>query len=92
MKCDQVTHDEVFENYLTDHLSSAERDAFEAHYFNCNDCFSRLQSYQALQAELEQTTSESLPVTGRTHAFGRWTWAAGAAAAVRTWIRESRRG
>ena len=82
MTCDQVTRDEVFEKYLTGDLSSAARDAFEAHYFDCPDCFSRLQSFEALQAGLEQTGSESLPVAARTHAPRRWAWAAGVAVAA----------
>ncbi len=82
MECDQVERDEVIEKYLTGRLSSATRDAFEAHYFSCADCFSRLQSYQALQAELGQTDPESSPVANRRHAFRRWAWAASAAAAA----------
>ena len=35
MNCGRVTREEIIESYLVGRLSDEDRDAFEAHYFEC---------------------------------------------------------
>jgi TolA-binding protein len=50
--CAWIERDEVFEGYMRDALGPEDRDAFEAHYFECAACFDKVQLYESLQAEL----------------------------------------
>ena len=56
--CDWIERDEVFEGYVRDALRPEDRDAFEAHYFECAACFDKIQLYEALQAELAAPPAE----------------------------------
>ena len=80
MDCGRVAREEILESYLVGRLSDEDRDAFEAHYFECARCFDELQTLQAIQAELRQAAAEF----GRnpTRPLLRWARAAGLAAAV----------
>ena len=80
MDCGRVTREEIIESYLVGRLSDDEREAFEAHYFECARCFGELQALQAIQRELSQAgarfgRSSTRPVV-------RWARAAALAAAV----------
>lgn len=56
--CAWTGRDEVFENYVCDALGPEDRDAFEAHYFECAACADRLRTYSALRAELAARPAE----------------------------------
>lgn len=54
MNCKEIEERNVLEEYLLDRLTESERDEFERHYFECELCFSQLQTGLALQAELRR--------------------------------------
>jgi hypothetical protein len=47
---DQIVAGDVAEAYLAGRLTPAERETFEAHYFECATCFETLQDLQQLRA------------------------------------------
>ena len=79
MDCGRVTRDEIIESYLVGRLSDEDRDAFEAHYFECARCFGDLQALQAIQGELQsggrsvrtQSDAPGCPVGSRRRAGSR---------------------
>jgi tetratricopeptide (TPR) repeat protein len=54
MNCKEAEERDSLEGYLLDRLSEAERDEFELHYFECESCFSQLQTGLMVQAELQR--------------------------------------
>jgi TolA-binding protein len=56
--CAWIERDDVFESYVRDALGPEDRDAFEAHYFECAACADRLQTYSTLRAELAALPAE----------------------------------
>ena len=52
--CERVLQDDVAVAYLRGQLPEAERDAFEEHYFECADCFERLQTVRQLHGMLRE--------------------------------------
>src|ERR1700680_288225 len=52
MNCQEVEERDIPERYLRDQLTESERDEFEKHYFECESCFSQLQTGLAVQEEL----------------------------------------
>ena len=80
MDCARVAREEIAERYLVDGLSDEDRNAFEAHFFECARCFEELQALQAIQAELRRPGADN-DVSTR-HSFLRWAPAVGLAAAV----------
>src|SRR5687768_5225363 len=79
MDCERVARDEVPESYLAGRLNEEDRDAFEAHYFECARCFDELQILQAIRAELQRADVGVVAAKTRRDSF--W-WAAVAAAAA----------
>jgi tetratricopeptide (TPR) repeat protein len=76
--CERVLQDDLAIAYLRGELGEAERDVFEQHYFECADCFERLQVLRALPAVLRQEGAAGrLP--RRAPAVASWAWAAGVA-------------
>jgi len=64
MNCKEAEERDILEGYLLDRLSEAERDEFELHYFECESCFSKLQSGLMVQAELERQPLARSQATG----------------------------
>jgi TolA-binding protein len=79
--CPWLARGEVFEGYVRDTLSPEERHAFEAHYFECDTCATRLQVYQGLQTELA-TTATGEPARQPVRAWPWWRIAVPVAAGV----------
>lgn len=84
MSCSQINREDVAERYLMGSLAPQERESFEDHYFDCEECFALLQARRALQAELSANAAqllESLRNTIRTSSppdkVWRWGWAIG---------------
>jgi tetratricopeptide (TPR) repeat protein len=75
MTCDEVVNEEIVEKYLLDELREETRDAFEQHYFECNRCFELLQTYRAMQAELDRTREAAVIEIPRRRWTWMWTWA-----------------
>jgi hypothetical protein len=73
--CTWIEREEIFERYVRGALADAERDAFEAHYFECAACLAALQAYKALHAALRASPAPAgdrvaPPVPRRS-----WRWA-----------------
>jgi TolA-binding protein len=54
MNCKEVEEREILEGYLLDRLSESDREEFEEHYFECESCFSQLQTGLTVQEELRR--------------------------------------
>ena len=70
--CAWIERDAVFEDYVRDALGPEDRDAFEAHYFECEVCFRKVQTHQAMRDELAALPAEAdaaQPVAG-----WQWRW------------------
>lgn len=50
--CTIAQDDEVFERYLRDELSDEQRETFELHYLECENCQETLETYRAMVHEL----------------------------------------
>ena len=79
--CPWSARDDVFEGYVRDTLSQDERHAFEAHYFECDTCVTRLQVYQGLQTALAATAAAA-PARAAVRARPWWWVAVPVAAGV----------
>lgn len=73
MDCKQVTKQDVLERYLLDQLTEPERDQFEQHYFECESCFSQLQTALTVQSQLHRYPSTQANMRG-TFAWRMWSW------------------
>ena len=74
MRCSWIDRDDVFERYVRDALATDERDAFEAHYFECAACADKVHTCQALHAELSATPAAA-PAASQATAARPWRWA-----------------
>jgi tetratricopeptide (TPR) repeat protein len=88
MTCQAIQAAETTEKYVQGHLTEAENQAFEKHFFDCAACFEELQVVQDIQAELArlQNARARSPETRRkrrrrNHQAPKYGWL-GAAAAV----------
>jgi tetratricopeptide (TPR) repeat protein len=93
MDCDRVAREEILESYLVGRLTVEDRDAFEAHFFECARCFDELQTLQSIRRELGQGPVASRRSPARLLAGG-WRAAVLAAAVVlavgvMVWMRPS---
>ena len=79
MDCDRVEREEIAERYLLRRLSEEDRDAFEAHYFECERCFGDVRSLEAIGEELGATDQR---LAGGRRLAVRWMPGAAAAAVV----------
>jgi tetratricopeptide (TPR) repeat protein len=90
--CDQVEREELLEAYLANWLTDEEKEALEAHYFECSRCFDHLRALDDIRAELQRSAGAARP---NRHWFARWAAAAGIAAtialasAVIVWMRSA---
>lgn len=51
MTCDHVRDHDLVDQYLHRRLADADRDAFEAHFLDCDACFALVQDYRLLRQE-----------------------------------------
>jgi len=72
MNCKDIEQNNVVEEYLLNRLPEPERDEFEKHYFECQSCFSQLQTGLTIQAHLRR---EPLLRTHLGGVFLRQVWA-----------------
>jgi TolA-binding protein len=80
MMCPAETNREQLERYLLGSLDDAERDAIEAHVFECDRCLDELQTIRALQGELHRQRTGIL--AEREPAASRWLVTLAAAAVL----------
>jgi len=59
-------HDLV-EAYLAERLSESEREAFEAHYFNCETCLERLETANDFREGMRQVAAEDIAQAAAAH-------------------------
>ncbi len=71
--CTWTERDEVFAAYVRDALRPEERDAFEEHFFTCEACCDKLQTFQALHSQLRSRPVE-VPAA-RVVPARPWRWA-----------------
>lgn len=72
MDCHQVQAENIIERYVAQALDDESRDAFEAHYFDCQECLEKLRACQALQAELLDN-AEAAKIARTPRELPRWT-------------------
>jgi len=82
--CQRVSTEDVVERYLLDELSDADRDAFEEHYFECDQCLAELEGLRAVKVQLEKEQHSVPRLAQRPRTGVRWWWWALASAAVVT--------
>jgi tetratricopeptide (TPR) repeat protein len=82
MDCVRITDELVMEKYLLGNLSDAERDAFEQHFFECDECFVRLEGLQAAQRVLAAEPISRAFQIAPPQRLRTWGWAVAAAAVV----------
>jgi hypothetical protein len=72
----KIEHEEIVERYVRNQLAPEERQAFEEHFFNCDECFEKLQSVEAFVAGIRDASARGLlrdqPATATPSI---WTWA-----------------
>jgi len=56
----QVENEEIVERYVRNQLAPEERQAFEEHFFGCEDCFGKLQDVERFQAGVRDAASRGL--------------------------------
>src|SRR5690349_4666018 len=87
MDCERAVRENVIERYLNGTLSPAEKEEWEQHYFGCEECAERLETWHAIQGPLRerapQIRQEMRPPRGAPTGRPWWVWAgAGIAAAA----------
>ena len=61
MPCDQIAAEGLAERYLLGQLRRQDQAAFERHYFDCERCFGKLQTLEAMRAELRGSAARHGP-------------------------------
>ncbi|HEV2279220.1 MAG TPA: zf-HC2 domain-containing protein [Acidobacteriaceae bacterium] len=50
----QIEHEEVVERYVRNQLAPEDRQAFEEHYFTCDECFEKVEAMERLVAGVQE--------------------------------------
>jgi tetratricopeptide (TPR) repeat protein len=82
MDCVRITDELVMEKYLLGNLSDSEREAFEQHFFECDECFARLEALQAAQQALAARPVSRAFQIEHPQRIRTWGWPVAAAALV----------
>lgn len=71
----KIEHEEIVERYVRNQLAPEERQAFEEHFFGCDECFAKLQSVEAFVAGIRDASSRGLLEDQHATATPSiWTW------------------
>lgn len=62
-----VEEHDLVEAYLAGRLSESDRDAFEAHYFDCETCLERLETANDFREGMRQVAAEDIAQVSATH-------------------------
>src|ERR1043166_6530956 len=81
MNCDGIEREEIIERCVTGALSDSERDELEEHYFGCEECFHKLQTYRAVQSAVGKD-AQTIRTEPSVRAFPRMLWPTVALAAA----------
>lgn len=65
MNCEEVDHRGLVELYVADRLAEPDREAFEAHYFDCDRCFEAVETAARIRGGFAQEPGVARP-RGRT--------------------------
>lgn len=72
----KIQDEEIVERYVRNQLVPEERQAFEEHFFGCDECFARLQTVDAFVAGIRDASARGLLKDHRATATSSiWTWA-----------------
>jgi Putative zinc-finger len=80
LTCDIVDAGDLDSRYLAGRLSAEEAEAFEAHFFGCNRCWTAVQQGLAVQSAFQPDVPRAAASRPRT-LIGRW-WGLAAAAGI----------
>ncbi|HEY3742044.1 MAG TPA: tetratricopeptide repeat protein [Bryobacteraceae bacterium] len=76
MNCEDVSRNEIAEQYVAGRLDDAARDAYEVHFFECSACLDHLQLLQSMSGGLKRELVPILVPRRRSYAPVRWLAAA----------------
>jgi tetratricopeptide (TPR) repeat protein len=74
MTCEEIERGDLVEEYLLGRLPAAARDAVDAHLFECDRCFERLETFRAMRRELAATAAARRAEAARPTGWV-WKWA-----------------
>lgn len=57
MTHEQIAADDVIDRYVRDDLDAGSKEAFEEHYFACDECFARVQELEQLRGAVRQAVN-----------------------------------
>ena len=80
----QIENEEIVDRYVRNQLAPAEQQAFEEHFFGCDDCFEKLQTAERFAAGMRDAAARGLleiPTQSPAMARASWLWWAFAATA-----------
>ncbi len=60
----QIEEEEIVERYARNQLAPEEREAFEEHFFTCDECFEKLQATERFIAGVRNATARGLLGSG----------------------------
>lgn len=85
----QIQNDEVVERYVRNRLTPEDRQAFEEHFFACDECFEKVQAMERFAAGIRDAAERGLLEDGavaadlrQAPAWTRWALAGSSAAAI----------
>lgn len=83
MDCREVRQRELIEHYVVGTIDEPDREALEAHLFECDGCFREAETMQGLKGRLTELQHDVPRIAMKPRAtFRWWWWALGAAAVV----------
>lgn len=82
LDCAAARDGDYVDRYVAGRLSDAEAEAFEAHYFACESCWSEVQTALEVRAALESQDGARIPGRMRRRDWRWMGWTAGLAAAA----------
>lgn len=74
----QIEHEEVVEHYVRNQLTPEDHQAFEEHYFTCEECFEKVQAMERLVAGVQELARSGVlgDAEGQSRApYGWLSWA-----------------
>ena len=81
MNCKAVAEENTIERYAAGQLSEADTEAFERHFFECEECYEALRNHAAVRAALASVPREAPSRPTSSNDFNRW-WLLAAAMLV----------
>lgn len=82
MNCQRFSEERFAERYLLDDLREADREAFERHFFACDQCSAELETLRAVKERLKRDRGDVPRIALRPRPPIRWWWVVALAAAA----------